>query len=162
MHEGQCIGVIVCRLDHHRNQRLRGYIAMLAVSSAFRKNKIGSSSTSTCTMKPTLPYSGISLVKKAIQRMQAQKADEVRLLYCTSFFPIDIGLCILVSDPFRRHAASIPPHYACSQTKVVLEAEVTNSAALALYEQLGFVRDKRLYRYYLTGVDAYRLKLWLT
>jgi ribosomal protein S18 acetylase RimI-like enzyme len=32
--------------------------------------------------------------------------------------------------------------------------------ALRLYEQLGFVRDKRLYRYYLNGVDAFRLKLW--
>jgi len=43
----------------------------------------------------------------------------------------------------------------------VLEAEVTNSAALSLYENLGFVRDKYLHRYYLSGVDAYRLKLWL-
>lgn len=46
--------------------------------------------------------------------------------------------------------------------EVVLETEVTNSAALNLYENLGFVRDKRLYRYYLNGVDALRLKLWLT
>lgn len=45
--------------------------------------------------------------------------------------------------------------------QVVLEAEVTNSAALSLYENLGFVRDKYLHRYYLSGVDAYRLKLWL-
>eukprot|EP00995_Heteronema_vittatum_P004062 NODE_1626_length_922_cov_257.088202_g1138_i0.p1 GENE.NODE_1626_length_922_cov_257.088202_g1138_i0~~NODE_1626_length_922_cov_257.088202_g1138_i0.p1 ORF type:complete len:225 (+),score=48.12 NODE_1626_length_922_cov_257.088202_g1138_i0:58-732(+) len=45
--------------------------------------------------------------------------------------------------------------------EVVLETEVTNLAALGLYEELGFVRDKRLHRYYLNGVDAYRLKLWL-
>ena len=45
--------------------------------------------------------------------------------------------------------------------QVVLETEVTNSAALGLYENLGFVRDKRLFRYYLNGVDALRLKLWL-
>ena len=44
---------------------------------------------------------------------------------------------------------------------MVLEAEVTNFAALSLYENLGFVRDKYLHRYYLSGVDAYRLKLWL-
>jgi hypothetical protein len=25
---------------------------------------------------------------------------------------------------------------------------------------LGFIRDKRLYRYYLNGVDAFRLKLF--
>jgi peptide alpha-N-acetyltransferase len=45
--------------------------------------------------------------------------------------------------------------------EIVLEAEVTNDAALNLYEHLGFLREKRLYRYYLNGVDAYRLKLWL-
>ena len=45
--------------------------------------------------------------------------------------------------------------------QVVLETEVTNKGALGLYENLGFVRDKRLFRYYLNGVDALRLKLWL-
>lgn len=45
--------------------------------------------------------------------------------------------------------------------EIVLEAEVNNDAALHLYENLGFLREKRLYRYYLNGVDAYRLKLWL-
>jgi len=45
--------------------------------------------------------------------------------------------------------------------EVVLETEITNKPALRLYEALGFVRDKRLFRYYLNGVDASRLKLWL-
>ncbi|XP_054474276.1 N-alpha-acetyltransferase 30 [Anoplopoma fimbria] len=45
--------------------------------------------------------------------------------------------------------------------EVVLETEITNKSALKLYENLGFVRDKRLFRYYLNGVDALRLKLWL-
>ncbi|PRD28819.1 UNVERIFIED_CONTAM: N-alpha-acetyltransferase 30 [Trichonephila clavipes] len=45
--------------------------------------------------------------------------------------------------------------------QVVLETEITNKPALKLYENLGFVRDKRLFRYYLNGVDALRLKLWL-
>lgn len=45
--------------------------------------------------------------------------------------------------------------------EVVLETEITNKPALRLYENLGFVRDKRLFRYYLNGVDALRLKLWL-
>ena len=43
--------------------------------------------------------------------------------------------------------------------EAVLETEVTNLAALRLYEGLGFVRDKRLHRYYLNGNDAYRLKV---
>lgn len=48
-----------------------------------------------------------------------------------------------------------------SADEVVLETEITNKSALNLYENLGFVRDKRLYRYYLNGVEAFRLKLWL-
>lgn len=44
--------------------------------------------------------------------------------------------------------------------EVVLETEMSNVPALRLYENLGFVRDKRLFRYYLNGVDALRLKLW--
>ena len=46
--------------------------------------------------------------------------------------------------------------------EVVLETELTNKSALALYESVGFTRDKRLVRYYLNGGDAYRLKLWFT
>jgi peptide alpha-N-acetyltransferase len=42
----------------------------------------------------------------------------------------------------------------------VLEAEASNTTAIALYESLGFFRDKRLEKYYLNGGDAYRLKKW--
>ncbi|KAI9187606.1 N-alpha-acetyltransferase 30 [Blastocladiella emersonii ATCC 22665] len=45
--------------------------------------------------------------------------------------------------------------------EIALEAESTNHGALRLYENLGFLRDKRLTRYYLSGNDAFRLKLWL-
>lgn len=48
---------------------------------------------------------------------------------------------------------------ACQQ--VTLEAEVSNRAALKLYDNLGFIRDKRLEKYYLNGNDAFRLKLRL-
>jgi len=99
----ECVGAIVCKLDYHKKVVKRGYIAMLAVDSKFRKRAIGS-----------------TLVQKAIEAMNAQEADEV-----------------------------------------VLETEITNRPALRLYENLGFVRDKRLFRYYLNGVDALRLKLWL-
>ncbi|XP_074655039.1 uncharacterized protein LOC141908752 [Tubulanus polymorphus] len=97
------IGAIVCKLDLHKKMVRRGYIAMLAVDSNYRRRKIGS-----------------QLVLKAIKAMVADECDEV-----------------------------------------VLETEITNKAALHLYENLGFVRDKRLFRYYLNGVDALRLKLWL-
>ncbi|KAI8894988.1 N-acetyltransferase MAK3-like protein [Globomyces pollinis-pini] len=97
------LGVIICRLEPHRNTPKRGYIAMLAVDSKYRKQGIGS-----------------KLVVHCIEQMKLKEADEI-----------------------------------------VLETELTNQAALNLYSRLGFMRDKRLARYYLNGVDAFRLKLWL-
>uniref|UniRef100_A0A182M7T4 N-terminal methionine N(alpha)-acetyltransferase NatC n=1 Tax=Anopheles culicifacies TaxID=139723 RepID=A0A182M7T4_9DIPT len=102
LHRDTCVGAIVCKLDIHRQETRRGYIAMLAVDKDYRKLKIGT-----------------TLVQRAIQAMLEDNADEV-----------------------------------------VLETEITNQPALRLYENLGFVRDKRLFHYYLNGVDALRLKLW--
>lgn len=42
-----------------------------------------------------------------------------------------------------------------------METEVTNTASLKLYERLGFLRSKRLHRYYLNGNTAFRLVLYL-
>ena len=56
----ECVGAIECKLDFHKKIVKRGYIAMLAVDSKHRKKKIGS-----------------TLVKKAIQAMIAEDADEV-------------------------------------------------------------------------------------
>ena len=47
----------------------------------------------------------------------------------------------------------------CSE--IYLEAEGRNIAAIQLYEKLGFLKEERLLRYYLSGGDAYRLKLFL-
>lgn len=43
--------------------------------------------------------------------------------------------------------------------EVVLETEVGNTSGRGLYEGMGFIRDKRLKKYYLKGQDAFRLKL---
>lgn len=43
--------------------------------------------------------------------------------------------------------------------EIILETEVTNVAALKLYEKLGFIRYKKQLMYYLNGIDAFRLKL---
>ncbi|CAG9529973.1 unnamed protein product [Cercopithifilaria johnstoni] len=102
--DNKYVGAIVCKLDLSRENRRRGYIAMLAVDESCRKMGIGT-----------------RLVQKAISNMQEMGCDQV-----------------------------------------VLETEVTNSDALRLYSNLGFIREKRLFRYYLNGVDAYRLKLFLT
>ena len=45
---------------------------------------------------------------------------------------------------------------------ITLETEITNEAAMRLYEErFGFVREELLVRYYLNWSDAYRLRLWL-
>jgi len=45
--------------------------------------------------------------------------------------------------------------------EVVLETEESNIPAMKLYERLGFVRSKKLHRYYLNGNSAFRLVLHL-
>lgn len=41
----------------------------------------------------------------------------------------------------------------------MLETEVINTSATQLYTKLGFQKDKLLFRYYLNGGDAWRLKM---
>lgn len=46
--------------------------------------------------------------------------------------------------------------------EIMLETEVENQAALRLYEGFGFIRVKRMFRYYLNEGDAFKLILPLT
>ncbi|EGZ69222.1 GAG protein N-acetyltransferase, partial [Neurospora tetrasperma FGSC 2509] len=104
--DSSLIGVIICKLEPHASHSpptLRGYIAMLAVSSQHRGHGIAT-----------------ELVRRAIDAMAQRDADEI-----------------------------------------VLETEETNIPAMRLYERLGFVRSKKLHRYYLNGNSAYRLVLLL-
>ena len=59
---------------------------------------------------------------------------------------------------------SLPPDHPSRQPvdEVVLETEADNAAALTFYSKMGFVREKRLHRFYLNGKDAYRLRLDLS
>ena len=71
----ECVGAIVCKLDYHKKVVKRGYIAMLAVDSKYRKLKIGS-----------------TLVRKAIETMIAEEADEVnykksKIMYLSFYCP---------------------------------------------------------------------------
>lgn len=45
--------------------------------------------------------------------------------------------------------------------EIALETEVDNIPSLRIYEKLGFIRTKRLHRYYLNGNTAFRLILYL-
>ena len=44
-------------------------------------------------------------------------------------------------------------------SQIVLETEIDNVASLRLYENLGFLREKRLFNFYLNGKDCFRLIL---
>ncbi|KAJ1727653.1 N-alpha-acetyltransferase 30 [Coemansia sp. Benny D160-2] len=78
-----------------------------------------------------------------------------------------IGM-VAVGKPYRKMGigSALVVRALCAMKEegaeeVALEAESVNLGALALYEGLGFVREKRLHRYYLGGTDAYRLKMYL-
>lgn len=60
---GELIGVVVCKLEPHRDGPMRGYIAMLAVKKEHRGRGIAS-----------------KLVRMAVDGMIAKDADEVCLL----------------------------------------------------------------------------------
>lgn len=96
------VGVIISKVEPHRDVRMRGYIGMLVIEPEFRGRGIAS-----------------ELVRRSIDAMITQ--DNV--------------------------------------DEVMLETEVINDGALRLYESMGFMRTKRLYRYYLNTHDAFRLVL---
>ena len=75
---------------------------------------------------------------------------------------------LAVSSLYRGHGIAtvlvrktIDAMIARDADEVVLEAEVGNKGAMGLYERLGFMRSKKLWRYYLSGETAYRLGLTL-
>lgn len=96
------VGVIISKVERHRDVRTRGYIGMLVIDPVHRGKGIAS-----------------QLVERTVARMIEEDAVD----------------------------------------EILLETEVINTAALRLYESLGFMRTKRLYRYYLNTHDAFRLIL---
>ncbi|TYZ66507.1 hypothetical protein PybrP1_002579 [[Pythium] brassicae (nom. inval.)] len=64
-----------------------------------------------------------------------------------------------IGSQLAERAIALMAAQGCEE--VMLETEIANKGAIRLYENLGFVRDERLVRYYLNGGDAFRLKLWL-
>ncbi|KAJ4500614.1 hypothetical protein C8R41DRAFT_431851 [Lentinula lateritia] len=75
----------------------------------------------------------------------------IRLLGREFIFLLDLASALVRS--------SIEAMKEDSVEEIVLETEYDNDAALSLYESLGFIREKRLYRFYLNGKDAFRLVL---
>ena len=140
------VGVIVCKQSMHKHTANRGYIAMLSVSKKWRKRGIGKCSV--CASR--------SATRMNIKSIYSQRPRE--------------EFCQCYEGTWCRGGVSRPPllrlryHFVSALTssifpKIVLETEFDNHAALSLYESLGFIREKRLYRFYLNGKDAFRLVL---
>ncbi|GAA5952729.1 hypothetical protein JCM8115_002333 [Rhodotorula mucilaginosa] len=74
-----------------------------------------------------------------------------------------LSLSVMLRPP-PEFVATLPPDHPSREPvdEIVLETEADNTAALAFYAKMGFVREKRLHRFYLNGKDAYRLRLDLT
>lgn len=75
---------------------------------------------------------------------------------------------LAVSSTYRNHGIAttlvrkaIDAMIERGADEVVLETEETNVPAMKLYERLGFLRSKKLHRYYLNGNSAFRLVLHL-
>lgn len=64
MYETTCVGAIVCKLDIHRQQSKRGYIAMLAVDKDYRKLKIGTNLVAKAIQVSVAKHWNVSINKK--------------------------------------------------------------------------------------------------
>ena len=82
MYKGKCCGVVVCKLEQHRDY-YRGYIAMLAVDEELRGKGIGS-----------------CLVSKAIRSMRSQGCEEVVLETECRSVPRSIRVCCDTSTDY--------------------------------------------------------------
>ena len=132
---------------------------MLSVNKAWRKRGIGvyqffliaMSSTFGVSAAVTQPFSNHhtnsarfiarTLVRRSLEAMKEHGVEEV--------------------SPFQILARCFRSFSDFASSQVVLETEYDNAAALSLYESLGFIREKRLYRFYMNGKDAFRLILAL-
>lgn len=126
----------LCFLAYHEDECVGAIVCKLDARES-RDLRLQSIPTTSSTSVPALTYKGyiaMLVVKKEYRKLK-----------------IGSNLVKLAVNAMRESGAD----------EVVLETEVPNKPALKLYENLGFLRDKRLYRYYLNGLDALRLKLWI-
>jgi peptide alpha-N-acetyltransferase len=134
----QLVGVVVGKLEAHRGGPLRGYIAMLAVKEQYRGNGIGELLRSLY-----LDHRGTNIDRSNQARPNGDRRDD--------------GAGCRRS----RHFYELMTGMTANKLQVALETEITNTAAIKLYERLGFLRSKRLHRYYFNGNSAFRLVLYL-
>ena len=110
---------------------------------------------------PTYPHAGKDLVGVIICKAE-DEADRHQQMAFRGY----IAMLAVSKDHRKKGIGSTLVKIAVERMRllgceeVFLETEVTNISSLSLYHRLGFCREERMKKYYLNGVDAFRLKFW--
>ncbi|THH03779.1 hypothetical protein EW146_g10345 [Bondarzewia mesenterica] len=99
---------------------------------------------------PTLPI-GVIVCKQSMHRENLNRGYIAMLSVSKNWRKRGIASTLV------RHSIDVMKINGVEE--IALETEYDNAAALALYASLGFIREKRLFRFYLNGKDAFRLIL---
>jgi peptide alpha-N-acetyltransferase len=129
-----------------------------ATESGAEKNDASASTTHIIEPASTTSHTGDRpLIGAIISKLEPHRQGPIRGY---------IGM-LAVSSSYRARgiatklvASSIDAMLLAGADEIALETEVSNVASLKLYEKLGFLRSKRLFRYYLNGSAAFRLLLY--
>lgn len=127
-------------MDVHRGKQMRGYLAMLVVDKRFRGKGIGGRPAA-LAKQPGSQHLAHGVMQPASSTTDRHTHTHTR-----------------TQTHAHAHTQSWPPGSKLAKMgiqamidggaeEVALEAEVTNTGALALYRALGFIRDKRLHRW---------------
>jgi peptide alpha-N-acetyltransferase len=127
---GEPCGVVVCKMEPHRGKQMRGYLAMLVVDKRWRGKGIGERGGG----------------RRAGARPRVVGAQEQTGARAPPSTPTPTPTPIPTPAGSKLARVAIQAMIDGGAEEVALEAEVTNSGALALYRALGFIRDKRLHR----------------
>ena len=101
-----------------------------------------------CYLEDTL----IGCIIGSIDSVNPRKAYIAMLVVLSEYRRLKVGMKL-----FKEFVGKVEDRV----DKIVLETECINKAALNFYLKLGFFKTRKMSNYYLSGNDAYRLKLYL-
>lgn len=148
------IGCVVCKID--TEEECAEESGDIVISNNANKTQSTSVEGSGSTSNTTTPTSSCDITNSVnINSTNAIKSGYMAMLAVEkSHRRSGIGSALV------RRIVKRMQRMGCAS--VTLETEVSNKAAMKLYEErLGFIREELLVRYYLNWGDAYRLRLWL-
>ncbi|GAA5885061.1 hypothetical protein JCM16303_006385 [Sporobolomyces ruberrimus] len=127
-----------------KRYRMRGYLAMLSVRKDFRGKGIATHLLRLSLTQMLLPPPSQSL---------SPPPTSSDLPTTSQSIPTTPSSSSTKEEEETENTRFFPPD------ELVLETESDNLEALSFYQKMGFVREKELYRFYLNGKRAARLRL---